>query len=731
MATIILSIKGMHCASCVAKVEKSLNQSNGVFSASVNLATQRAIVKFDNQITNIDALKCAVEKCGFSVETESEQNEIQKDNETQSAQQQLIFAWIFTALIMIWMIPEMFFGTMLPNPTVFHWGMFGLSAVVVFFPGGSTIFGGIRSFRFGAPNMDALIMLGSLASLSTGILRLFFDLPNFSGIAGMIIAFHLTGRFLETRAKGKASEAIQKLLHLGAKTAIIRAEENEVEIPQSALQIGDEMLIKPGEKIPTDGEIIEGKSTVDESFATGESKPVLKNIGDSVIGATVNLDGFLVVRATKIGEQTFLSQIIRTVEEAQSSKVPIQAIADKITAVFVPVILGLAVLTFVIWQIFPDSLREIIATMEPIFRWANPEMSAVGLGLFSAIAVLVVACPCALGLATPMALTVGSGIGAERGILFRSGEAIERMRKIDTILLDKTGTLTKGDLSVQQFKNFSEKWTDLELLQIAASLEQKSSHPLAQAIVDFAENDNFAVTTNFENFPGEGVFGKIDGKKIWLGTAEFLQKNNIKVKQFDENGTLAFLAIDNENVGIFQIADTIRDNANFFIETLKNRNIETVMITGDNEKTASEIAQKLNLDAFEADVLPDEKLQIVKRYQNSGKTVAMVGDGINDAPALTQADIGIAIGSGTDIALESGDVVLLRDDLNAVLTAMKLSQATFRKIKQNLGWAFGYNLVLIPLAVVGLMHPVLAEIAMALSSVNVVTNSLRLRKMRV
>ena len=731
MATIILSIKGMHCASCVAKVEKSLNQSNGVFSASVNLATQRAIVKFDNQITNIDALKCAVEKCGFSVETESEQNEIQKDNETQSAQQQLIFAWIFTALIMIWMIPEMFFGTMLPNPTVFHWGMFGLSAVVVFFPGGSTIFGGIRSFRFGAPNMDALIMLGSLASLSTGILRLFFDLPNFSGIAGMIIAFHLTGRFLETRAKGKASEAIQKLLHLGAKTAIIRAEENEVEIPQSALQIGDEMLIKPGEKIPTDGEIIEGKSTVDESFATGESKPVLKNIGDSVIGATVNLDGFLVVRATKIGEQTFLSQIIRTVEEAQSSKVPIQAIADKITAVFVPVILGLAVLTFVIWQIFPDSLREIIATMEPIFRWANPEMSAVGLGLFSAIAVLVVACPCALGLATPMALTVGSGIGAERGILFRSGEAIERMRKIDTILLDKTGTLTKGDFSVQQFKNFSEKWTDLELLQIAASLEQKSSHPLAQAIVDFAENDNFAVTTNFENFPGEGVFGKIDGKKIWLGTAEFLQKNNIKVKQFDENGTLAFLAIDNENVGIFQIADTIRDNANFFIETLKNRNIETVMITGDNEKTASEIAQKLNLDAFEADVLPDEKLQIVKRYQNSGKTVAMVGDGINDAPALTQADIGIAIGSGTDIALESGDVVLLRDDLNAVLTAMKLSQATFRKIKQNLGWAFGYNLVLIPLAVVGLMHPVLAEIAMALSSVNVVTNSLRLRKMRV
>ena len=731
MATIILSIKGMHCASCVAKVEKSLNQSNGVFSASVNLATQRAIVKFDNQITNIDALKCAVEKCGFSVETESEQNEIQKDNETQSAQQQLIFAWIFTALIMIWMIPEMFFGTMLPNPTVFHWGMFGLSAVVVFFPGGSTIFGGIRSFRFGAPNMDALIMLGSLASLSTGILRLFFDLPNFSGIAGMIIAFHLTGRFLETRAKGKASEAIQKLLHLGAKTAIIRAEENEVEIPQSALQIGDEMLIKPGEKIPTDGEIIEGKSTVDESFATGESKPVLKNIGDSVIGATVNLDGFLVVRATKIGEQTFLSQIIRTVEEAQSSKVPIQAIADKITAVFVPVILGLAVLTFVIWQIFPDSLREIIATMEPIFRWANPEMSAVGLGLFSAIAVLVVACPCALGLATPMALTVGSGIGAERGILFRSGEAIERMRKIDTILLDKTGTLTKGDFSVQEFKNFSEKWTDLELLQIAASLEQKSSHPLAQAIVDFVGNDNFAVTTDFENFPGEGVFGKIDGKKIWLGTAEFLQKNNIKVKQFDENGTLAFLAIDNENVGIFQIADTIRDNANFFIETLKNRNIETVMITGDNEKTASEIAQKLNLDAFEADVLPDEKLQIVKRYQNSGKTVAMVGDGINDAPALTQADIGIAIGSGTDIALESGDVVLLRDDLNAVLTAMKLSQATFRKIKQNLGWAFGYNLVLIPLAVVGLMHPVLAEIAMALSSVNVVTNSLRLRKMRV
>ncbi len=731
MATIILSIRGMHCAACVAKVEKSLNQSDGVFSASVNLATQRAIVKFDSEITNFGLLKTIVEKSGFSVLDDKVDSKIRENTDAVLAKNRLIVAWIFTAWIMIWMIPEMFFGKMFPNPPIFHWGMFALSAVVVFYPGGRTIFGGICSFRFGAPNMDALIMLGSLASLSTGILRLFFDLPNFSGIAGMIIAFHLTGRFLETRAKGKASEAIQKLLHLGAKTAKIRADGNEIKIPQSALQIGDEMLIKPGEKIPTDGEIIEGKSTIDESFVTGESKPILKKTGDSVIGATLNLDGFLVVRATKIGEDTFLSQIVRTVEEAQSSKVPIQAIADKITAVFVPVILGLAILTFAIWQIFPDTLRDILTTAQPIFRWANPEMSVVGLGLFSAIAVLVVACPCALGLATPTALAVGSGIGAERGILFRNAKAMEQMRAVQTMLLDKTGTLTTGKFAVQKFQNFSEKWTDSELLNIAATLEQKSSHPIAQAIVDFAKIGDFDEISDFENFSGEGVFGIFDDKKIHLGTAEFLRKNGVATQEKHGLGTLAFLTIGGENVGVFHIADALRDDAKNFINALKKRNIETVMITGDNHQTAREIAEKLQLDAFESEVLPTGKLDIVKHYQKLGKTVAMVGDGINDAPALTQADIGIAIGSGADIALESGDIVLLRDNLDAILTTMTLSNAIFRKIRQNLGWAFGYNLVLIPLAVLGLMHPVLAEIAMALSSINVVMNSLRLKNCKI
>lgn len=557
----------------------------------------------------------------------------------------------------------------------------------------------------------------------------------------MIMAFHLTGRYIETKAKGRASEAIRKLLTLEAREARIERNDEEISIPVSELQVGDLMVVRPGEKVPTDGEVISGESSVDESIATGESMPVEKSAGDKVIGATINKNGVLKVKATKIGKDTFLSQVIRMVEEAQGSKVPIQEFADRITAVFVPVVIGLALTTLASWLLFPGFFGGITEWAVGFIPWVNPNMGPVALAFYAAIAVLVIACPCALGLATPTALMVGSGIGAANGVLIRKGAAIQAMKDVDTIILDKTGTITEGKPGVTDVIPLNDVPED-RLMHMAASAEAGSEHPLGQAIVEFTRRRNGSLSEikQFEAVTGRGIKATIDGRQVMVGSRKMLEEAGIKLDQAIEQRmsdleqqakTAMLVAVDGNPAGIIAVADTIKPDSSKAIATLKEFGLNPVMVTGDNERTARAIAGQVGIDKVIAGVMPDQKSDEVRRLQQNGQVVAMVGDGINDAPALTQANVGIAIGTGTDVAIESGDIVLVQGDLSAVVKAVKLSRATFTKIRQNLFWAFFYNVVMIPLAVAGLLHPVLAEIAMAASSINVVTNSRRLQKKNI
>jgi len=552
---------------------------------------------------------------------------------------------------------------------------------------------------------------------------------SFAGIAAMIISFHLTGRYLEAKAKGTASEEIRKLIGLGAKTAIILDAGTEKEIPLSQLKVGDIFIVKPGAKIPTDGIVIKGNSLVDESMATGESLPVTKKPNDNVLGATINLDGYLEVQATKVGKETFLAQVIQMVSEAQHSKVPIQLLADKITAIFVPVVLCLAVIVFAVWMLFPDTMQNIASAIISVIPLQVP-VKGLAAALMASIATLVIACPCALGLATPTALMVGSGIGAKKGILIRNGEALQRMRELNTMVFDKTGTLTNG--IPQLIKTVCFQGTDKENRAIAASLEQASEHPLAMALVKGFELSELIAREDFISMPGKGVKGKINGKQYLLGNADFLQEEGITLPSFEDEtldyATQIVLATDRELLAWFYLADTIKDNAPQVIAELKGRGIKTIMISGDQTKTAIAIAEKCGIQEVLAPVLPGDKAKKIKELESKGLIVGMVGDGINDAPALKQADIGFAMGLGTDIAIETADITLLRNDLKLIPLAIDLSQKTFAKIKQNLFWAFFYNLIAIPLAAFGVLHPVIAEMAMAFSSVTVVTNANLLKR---
>jgi Cu+-exporting ATPase len=528
---------------------------------------------------------------------------------------------------------------------------------------------------------------------------------------------------------------------LEAKEATVERNGQQVTIPVQELQPGDMMIVHPGEKIPTDGQVAEGQSRVDESIATGESMPVKKQQGDEVIGATMNGNGLLKVRATKIGEDTFLNQIIRMVEEAQSSKVPIQELADRITAIFVPVVLGIAALTLALWLIFPAFFGGIAAWAAAYLPWVNPAMGSIALAFYAAIAVLVIAWPCALGLATPIALMVGSGLGAENGVLIRQGKAIQLMKEVDTIILDKTGTITEGQPKVTDVIGLN-SIADEELVHHAASAESGSEHPLGQAIVSYANNSNGQLSpgSNFEAITGKGIKADIEGKSILIGNRNLLEEAAITLNEAVETRlsnlekqakTAMLIAIEDELAGIIAVADPIKKDSQKAIAALKELGLAPVMITGDNQRTAEAVASQVNIDKVIADVLPDQKSDEVKRLQHNGRTVAMIGDGINDAPALAQAHVGIAIGTGTDVAIESGDIVLVKGDLSAVVKSVKLSRATFTKIKQNLFWAFFYNVVMIPLAIFGLLHPLLAEVAMAFSSINLFANSQRLRKVNI
>jgi len=753
---VTMRVDGMHCASCVASVEKALKNVPGVKVASVNLATETAHVTFDSSAASYDALAGAVDAAGYKAAAQAEEStdsgvetELEKDErKISTARRKMWFAWAGTIPIVAWMIPEMVGGFMIGGALAYNIGMLVLGVLVLAIPGRETFRSAWKSATHLAPNMDVLIAMGTFASVATGavnVLHQFGLAPafaNFAGVAGMIMAFHLTGRFIETKAKGRASQAIKKLLTLEAKEATVERDGSEMKIAVSSLQAGDIMVVRPGEKIPTDGVVVSGESSVDESLATGESMPVGKNEGSEVIGATINKNGMLKVKATRVGKDTFLSQVIRMVEEAQGSKIPIQALADKITSVFVPVVIGVAAATIAAWLLFPAFFGGVALWLSGFLPWVTPGMGPVALALFAGIAVLVIACPCALGLATPTALMVGSGMGAENGVLIRKGAAIQTLKDVKTIVLDKTGTITEGKPGVTDIVTLAEGTDERALLQLAGAVEKGSEHPLAQAILTRAEQDGpLALSAQkFEAVTGRGVKAQVDGKTVLIGTAAFLEENDIslpgaaveeKQKLEDQAKTAMCVARDGALLGFIAVADRVKEDSSKALGALRELGFQTAMITGDNERTAQAIAREVGIDIVIANVLPEDKANEIKRLQAEGQLVAMVGDGINDAPALTQADIGIAIGTGTDVAIEAGDIVLVQGELSAVVKAVKLSRATFTKIRQNLFWAFFYNVVMVPLAILGAMHPVLAEIAMAFSSINVVTNSRRLQKQNI
>jgi len=642
------------------------------------------------------------------------QEESIEEREMRSWRRKMWGAWIFTIVIIVIMLSEMVFGIKIfDSMTTMTVVMLVLSFPVIFIFGGKTIKMGMRGYWTLYFNMDSLIALGTLAAFFSGFLSFFGIVSDYSGTSAMIMTFFITGKYVEAKARGRAGQEIKKLLELGAKKARLLRGTGEVEVDISDVKVGDVMIIKPGEKIPTDGIVTKGDSSVDESMVTGESIPVDKLKGANVIGATLNQDGILYVKATKVGSDTFLAHIIELVEEAQGTKIPIQKFADKITNIFVPIILSLAILTFVNWYLIGGDVSR-----------------ALGV----AIAVLVIACPCALGLATPTALMVGSGMGAKRGILIRKGEAIQTMKEIKTIVFDKTGTITKGKPEVVDVHTKDKK----KLFEIAGALEKLSEHPIAKAIVDYSKLKSYKKVSKFKILRGRGIEGTINKKKVIIGNVLLMKENKVSLKGFkkkiddlEEKGLTTMIVVEGKKViGVIGVGDDIKEDSVDAIKKLHDQGLKTMMITGDNERTAKAIAEKVGIGDVIANVLPEDKAKKVEELQKEGM-VAFVGDGINDAPALKQANVGIAMGGGTDIAIEAGDIVLAKGSLIGVVQAVNLSKATFGKIKQNLFWAFAYNVIALPLAIAGIVHPAIAEIAMALSSITVVSNANLLRRKKI
>ncbi len=728
----------MHCASCVNSVESAAKNVDGIKTARVNLATNKLYVEGD---INEDLLKRKIDSAGgyeliidgAKVTDESELKEMN------AAKTKLIGSWVFTAPIAILMLFHMTFMSDVSDNVMFLFNsLYILFAIpVIFFFGRSVIIAGFKSVISRSFNMDSLIMLGTLFAFITGPLSFFIALENYAAIAGMIMAFHLTGRYIEIKAKGRSSQAIKKLLTLEAKHATIIKDGKEMKVPLREVRSGDTIIIKPGEKIPTDGEIIKGESSVDESMMTGESMPVEKKVGDVVIGATINQDGIIRIKATKIGKDTFLSQIIQMVEDAQSTKVPIQEYADKITSIFVPVILLITAITILAWLVFPDFLRS-VASVFSFLPWINLDASNLSLALFAGISVLIIACPCALGLATPTTIMVSSGIGASNGILIKRGEATQTLKDAKIIVFDKTGTITKGAPELTDIKTYD--LPEKTLLTLIASAENNSEHPIAKVIVEYAKDKNIklAESKNFKIIRGKGLITSILGDEIIIGNKKLMLDHDINferqskdISDLETQGKTTMVVAKNRKViGIVSVADTIKEDSRYVIDSLNKRGYTTIMLTGDNETTAANIAKEAGIQKVIADVLPDEKANAIKQLQKKG-FVVFVGDGVNDAPALKQSDVGIAIGTGTDIAIESADIVLIKGNLREVLKAINLSINTFQKIKQNMFWALAYNVIAIPLAMIGILHPVIAEVAMATSSISVVTNANLLKRKKI
>ncbi|HQL67015.1 MAG TPA: cation-translocating P-type ATPase [Caldisericia bacterium] len=730
---VTVEVEGMTCASCVLTVKKAIESTDGTSDVDVNLLTNSATFSYDLDITTILDIQKSVKKAGYSLKLNLEE----KNKELKNSKKLLLLSIVFLIPILILMVIDMFKIFMFPYMDILETILSIPLTLIVGFNIHKRAF--ISLFN-GVINMDLLISIGTLASLTTGFLKIFgIPISNFSFVGGMIIFFFLLGKYLESLAKGRASKEIRSLLEVGAKKARIIVDNEEVEVKINELDIGDLMVVKPFVKIPTDGLIVKGSTTIDESMVTGESNEVVKKEGDEVIGGTMNGNGRIVVKVTKNQDETFLTNLIKLVEEVQNTKVPVQNLADKITTIFVPSVLIISLLSFLFSYFMYDTSIKILLEASRFLPWINPQLNRISLSIYSSVATLVIACPCALGLATPTAIMVSSGISAKRGIFIRNGEAIQRMKDVTTIVFDKTGTLTYGKPEVVDVIDFTK---DEDGFKILASLERYSSHILGKSIVEKYKKDglDFYDVSEFEEIPGVGVKGKIDGKNYFLGNPKEISKiiKNLdeslmkKIDGFQKEGKSVVLLTDYEKIiSMITIRDKLREDAKKLIDELKSMNIKPVLATGDNYSYAKWVKDELGIKEFYAEVLPEDKMKIIKNLQDVGEVVAMVGDGINDAPSLKQADIGIAMGSGTDAAIETGDIILLKGNLSNVIKAIKISELTFKKIKENLFWAFFYNIIAIPLAFFGLLHPIISEMAMAFSSINVITNSLRLNKIKL
>ncbi|MBI5740569.1 MAG: copper-translocating P-type ATPase [Nitrospirae bacterium] len=764
-----MPVKGMTCASCVKRVQDALSSLNGVLSAEVNFATEQAAVEYVPGLVGVRDFKKAVRDAGYDIVEVKEGEDIvekekrERESEFRKLKIKLIAGTALTVPLLLLAFSGMtgtHFMAGLPMRTNFIIQLM-LATPVQFWVGRQFYSGAIAAARHRSTNMNTLIAVGTTAAYVYSVIATFFpslfEIKGYSAeayfdTAATIIILILLGRFFEAKAKGRTSEAIKKLIGLQPKTARVIKQgqgsggkgqglEEEVDIPVEEVETGDIIIVRPGEKVPVDGIVIVGYSSVDESMISGESMPVEKKAGDPVIGATINRTGSFKFEATKVGKDTMLSHIISMVQEAQGSKPPIARLADKIASVFVPSVMAIASLTFLIWFIFGP---------EPSFTYA----------MLNFIAVLIIACPCALGLATPTSIMVGTGKGAENGILIRSGEALETAHKITAVVLDKTGTLTKGEPEVtdiiegqgagvkgQDIKGPGARGQGPEILRLAASAEKNSEHPLGEAIVKKAKEIGVELKdpSEFLAVPGRGIIASIEGKSVLLGNEKLMRNENVDITAFAADAeklsgsgkTPMFVAVDGMAAGIIAVADTLKESSVGAVRELRRLGIEVVMITGDNARTAEAIARQAGIDRVLAEVLPEDKANNVRRLQEEGKTVAMVGDGINDAPALAQADVGIAIGTGADVAMEASDITLISGDVRGVATAIALSRATIRNIRQNLFWAFAYNVILVPVAAGVLfpffgilLNPMFAAAAMGMSSVTVVTNALRLRRFR-
>lgn len=726
-------ITGMTCSACANRIEKRLNRLDGVSNATVNFALETATVDYNELAVTPKEMIEAVDKMGFElhVDQDEESKVDHKEAEIKKQRMKFIASVILTFPLFWTMVAHFNFLSFIYMPDILMnpWLQLALATPVQFIIGAQFYKGAFNSLRNKSANMDVLVALGTSAAYFYSLYLAFEwqtsgqvgDPELYFEASAVIITLILLGKLFEVQAKGKTSQAIQKLLGLQAKTARIMRDGEAVEVPLEEVVRGDVVLVRPGEKIPVDGEIIEGQSAIDESMLTGESIPIDKNIGDTVIGATINKNGSLQIRATKVGKDTALSQIVKVVEEAQGSKADIQRLADKISGVFVPIVVAVAIATFFIWffVVAPGDFRA---------------------SIIPTISILVIACPCALGLATPTSIMAGSGRSAEMGVLFKGGEHLEHTQSVDTVILDKTGTVTKGEPSLTDVI-IADGFVEQDVLQLVATAENESEHPLAQAIVKGVQEKGIELATasHFGALPGYGIEATVNGQEILAGTRKLMRERQVEIGQFEtqmeqlelDGKTAMLIAIDGQMGAIVAVADTVKETSGEAIRRMHELGLEVIMLTGDNARTAQAIADEVQIDRVIAEVLPEQKSAEVEKLQQEGKVVAMVGDGINDAPALATADVGMAVGTGTDIAIEAADITLMRGDLNSVADAILMSKKTMRNIKQNLFFAFIYNTIGIPIAAIGLLAPWVAGAAMAFSSVSVVLNALRLQKVKL